>query len=183
MKKEYSLNEHTVSDACNSALVTLSLEHEPAAITRSSAPQALAPMRHLHSCLCPAADCSLSISRAPISANYGQFQQWYSGTFRTRNDGSTMTCRVPVLWRRGWSKAADISWHCPLTKSDKSRDDLEYQHMSEEARHAGVEIEIKVVLCNCTTAAALKGSHRSCNPFHRACFAVAYFNCSVPSDC
>ena len=68
MKKEYSLNEHTVSDACNSALVTLSLEHEPAAITRSSAPQALAPMRHLHSCLCPAADSSLSISRAPISA-------------------------------------------------------------------------------------------------------------------
>ena len=94
-----------------------------------------------------------------------------------------MTCRVPVLQRRGCSKTADISWHCPLTKSDKSSDDLEYRHMSEEAMHAGVEIEVKVVLRDCTTAAALKGSHRSCNPFHRACFAVAYFNCSVPSDC
>ena len=85
MKKEYSLNEHTVSDACNSALVTLSLEHEPAAITRSSAPQALAPMRHLHSCLCPAADSSLSISRASISATSAAVLRYISNTHRWKH--------------------------------------------------------------------------------------------------
>ena len=84
-KRILSNNEHTVSDACNSALVTLSLEHEPAAITRSSAPQALAPMRHLHSCLCPAADSSLSISRASISATSAAVLRYISNTHRWKH--------------------------------------------------------------------------------------------------
>ena len=66
--------ERTVSDACNSALVTLSLEHEPAAITRSIAPQALAPMRHFHSCLRPAVESTLSISRALFLLFYDSSQ-------------------------------------------------------------------------------------------------------------